>query len=136
MGRENVLAAARAFLVNSGALCDACTVTRKTSETTDPNTGVVTPTYGMALYTGPCRIQAQSANWAGPTDVAEAALRLAAFELQLPVVGSAGINIDDRVTITSSVNDPDLAGRVFTITGASRKSHGSTRKLPLLEVLS
>lgn len=135
MGRENVLAAGRAFLVTSGALVDACTVTRKSGESTNTTTGAVTPTY-TTLYTGPCRIQSAAANWAGPTDVAEAALRLASFELQLPVVGSEDLRIDDRVTVTASLNDADLVGRVFTITGTSRKSHATTRKLPLLQVLS
>lgn len=135
MGRENVLLAGRDFLVSSGALVDACTVQHPTGMSTNPANGVVTPTYAT-VYTGACRIQAASANWAGPSDVAEAALRLASFELQLPVVGSEGIEIDDRVTVTACLNDVDLVGRVFTITGASRKSHATTRKLPLLEVLS
>jgi hypothetical protein len=61
---------------------------------------------------------------------------LASSELQLPVEGTGGLKIDDRVTITASLNDADLVGRVFTITGESRKSHATTRKLPLLEILS
>ena len=72
----------------------------------------------------------------GRSDVAEAALRLASFELQLPVVGSEGLEIDDRVTCVTCLNDADLPGRTFTVTGVSRKSHATTRKLPLLEVLS
>jgi hypothetical protein len=68
--------------------------------------------------------------------VAEAALRLASSELQLPVVGTEGLRIDDRVTITACLNDADLVGRKFTLTGESRKSNATTRKLPLLEVLS
>ena len=133
MGRESVLLTGRAFLVSSGALVDTCKVEHPTGETTVGMT--VTPTYAT-VYTGACRIQATAANWAGPTDVAEAALRLASFELQLPVVGSEGIEIDDRVTILTCLNDVDLVGRVFTITGVSRKSHATTRKLPLLETLS
>ena len=135
MGRENVLLAGRAFLVTSGALVDTCTVQHPTGMSTNTTTGVVTSTYAT-VYTGACRFQAASANWAGPSDVAEAALRLASFELQLPVVGSEGLEIDDLVTCVTCLNDVDLVGRTFTITGASRKSHATTRKLPLLEVLS
>lgn len=135
MGRENVLLASRAFLVTSGALSDACVIERPSGESTNPNTGAVTKLWAQ-VYAGPCRVQAASANWAGPSDVAEAALRLASSELQLPVVGSEGLRIDDRVTITASLNDADLVGRQFTLTGESRKSHASTRKLPLLEILS
>lgn len=136
MGRENVLAAGRAFLTTSGALVDTCRIERPASDFTNPTTGAVTKTYTPVYPDGPCRIQAAAANWAGPTDVAQAALRLASFELQLPVVGSEGIEIDDRVTVLSCLNDADLVGRVFTVTGVSRKSHATTRKLPLLEVLS
>jgi Family of unknown function (DUF6093) len=133
VGRETTLLAARAFLVSSGALVDTCTIEHRTGEVT---IGMqVTPTYAT-VYSGACRVQAAAANWAGPTDVAEAALRLASFELQLPVIGSEGIEIDDRVTILTCLNDADLVGRKFTITGVSRKSHATTRKLPLLEVLS
>jgi hypothetical protein len=133
VGRETVLLAGRNFLVRSGALVDTCKIERRSGEVTVGT--VVTPTFAT-VYTGACRVQAAAANWAGPTDVAEAALRLASFELQLPVVGSEGLRIDDRVTILTCLNDTDLVNRVFTITGASRKSHATTRKLPLLEVLS
>jgi hypothetical protein len=135
MGRENVLAAGRAFLVTSGALVDTCIIERVTGESLNQTTGAVTKTYAT-VYTGPCRFQAAAANWAGPTEVAEAALRLASFELQLPVVGSEGLEIDQRVTCLTCLNDADLPGRKFSITGVSRKSHATTRKLPLLEVLS
>lgn len=133
MGRETVLAAGRAFL--TAALVDACTIQRKTADSVNLVNGVDTKTYST-IYTGACRIQAASANWAGPSDVAQAALRLASSELQLPVAGTEGLQIDDRVTITACANDSDLVGRVYSITGLSRKSHGTTRKLPLLEVLS
>lgn len=142
MGRENVLAAGRAFLTTSGALVDRCRIERRAGEFTVGTTVTLayTTVYGPGVptadSTGACRIQAAAANWAGPTEVAEAALRLASFELQLPVARSAGLEIDDRVTILSCHNDADMVGRVFTITGVSRKSHATTRKLPLLEVLS
>ena len=135
MGRQSVTIAGRGFLVRSGALVDTCKIERQTGMTEDPNTGIGTPVYAL-LYTGACRIQAAAANWAGPSDVAEAALRLASFELQVPVLGTEGLRIDDRVTVLTCLNDADLVGRVFSITGVSRKSHATTRKLPLLAVES
>lgn len=135
MTRETVLAGGRAFLVTSGALSDTCIIERVSGESTNLTTGAVTKTYAT-VYSGACRVQAASANWAGPSDVAEAALRLASSELQVPVVGTEGLRIDDRVTILTCVGDADLVGRKFTLTGESRKSHATTRKLPLLEVLS
>jgi hypothetical protein len=130
-----VTIAGRGFLVRSGALVDTCTIQRKTGMTEDLNTGIGTPTY-VLLYTGACRFQAAAANWAGPSDVAEAALRLASFELQVPVAGTEDLRIDDRVTVLTCLNDLDLVGRVFSLTGISRKSHATTRKLPLLDVES
>jgi len=135
MGRENVLLAGRAFLLTSGALVDTCTVQHPTGLSTNPANGVVTPTFST-VYTGPCQFQAATAIQAGNSELAEAAVRLANFELQLPVVGSEGIEVDDVVTCVTCLNDTDLAGRTFVVTGASRKSHATTRKLPLLDVLS
>jgi hypothetical protein len=135
VGRQSVTIAGRGFLVRSGALVDTCKIERKTGMAEDLNTGVGTPTYTL-LYTGACRFQAAAANWAGPSEVAEAALRLASFELQLPVVGTEDLRIDDRVTVLTCLNDVDLVGRVFSLTGISRKSHATTRKLPLLDVES
>lgn len=135
MTRETVLAASRAFLLTSGALTDACIVERVTNEVTNLVNGAVTKTWAT-VYSGACRIQAASANWAGPAEVGEAAIRKASSELQLPVAGSEDLRIDDRVTVTACLNDADLVGRQFTLTGESRKSQATTRKLPLLEVLS
>jgi len=135
VGRENVLLAGRAFLLTSGALADTCTVQHPTGSTMNPTTFVETPTYAT-VYAGPCRFQAATAIQAGNSELAEAAVRLANFELQLPVVGSEGIEVDDVVTCVTCLNDTDLVGRTFVVTGASRKSHATTRKLPLLEVLS
>jgi hypothetical protein len=133
MSRESVLARGRAFLV--AGLIDTCRIERVVAEDTNPVTNVVTKQYDT-VYTGPCRIQAATANWAGPATVAEAALRLAAAELQLPVVGSEGVAIDNRVTVLSCLHDTEMVARVYAVTGLSHKSHATTRKLPLQEVLS
>jgi hypothetical protein len=133
MSRESVLARGRAFLL--AGLVDTCRVERVVAEDTNTLNGVVTKQYAT-IYTGACRVQAATANWAGPATVGEAALRLAAAELQLPVVGSEGIAIDDRVTVLTCVHDTEMVGRKYSVTGLSHKSHATTRKLPLSEVLS
>jgi hypothetical protein len=133
MSRQTILARGRARLAE--ALIDTCLVERVTGETTNLTTGAVTKTY-TTVYSGACRVQAATANWAGPADVGQAAIRLAAAELQLPVVGSEGILIDDRVSITACVHDTDMVGRVYSVTGLSHKSEATTRKLPLQEILS
>lgn len=133
MSRQTILARGRARAAE--AFIDACLIERVTGETTNLTTGAVTKTY-TAVYSGPCRVQAATANWAGPAEVGQAAIRLAAAELQLPVVGSEGLLIDDRVTITACVHDTDMVGRVYSVTGPSHKSEATTRKLPLQEILS
>ncbi|MES2211037.1 MAG: DUF6093 family protein [Chloroflexota bacterium] len=133
MSRESVLARGRAFL--TAGLVDTCRIEHVVAEDTNPVTAAVTKQYDV-IYTGPCRIQAATANWAGPATVAEAALRLAAAELQLPVAGSEGISINDRVIILSCLHDTEMVNRVYAVTGLSHKSHATTRKLPLQEVLS
>jgi hypothetical protein len=135
MGHQTVTAAGRSFLAVSGALVDTCRIEHLSGTSTNGTTGVVTKTYTI-VYSGQCRIQAATANWAGPTEVGEAALRLAAAELQLPVHGSENILIDDRVTILTCANDTELVGRIYSVTGPSHKSQATTRKIPLQEVLS
>lgn len=132
MSRESLLARGRAKL----RLVDACTITRATGEpVTNLTTGEVhTPT--APVYTGRCRVQAATANWAGPATVGQAAVRIAAAELQLPVRGTEDIRIDDLVLITACAHDADLVGRRYSVTGPSHKSEATTRKLPLQEVLS
>ena len=133
MSRASVLARGRAFA--EGGFVDICLIERVIGEATNLITGTDTKTY-ETVYSGVCRVQAATANWAGPADVGQAAMRLAAAELQLPAVGTEDIRIDDRVTITACVNDADMVGRRYSVTGPSHKSHATTRKLPLQEVLS
>lgn len=133
MSRASVLARGRAFA--EGGFVDSCTIVRRSSPVTNDLDGTVTYT-STPVYSGRCRVQAATANWAGPATVGEAALRLAAAELQLPVVGTDGVFIDDLVTITACVHDVDMVARVYSVVGPSHKSHAATRKLPLQEVLS
>jgi hypothetical protein len=121
-------AAAQALMV------DACTVKRKTGEATDRDSGQTTPTW-TTLYTGACRVQQSQLGAAStPADPGEAAVRLVAYELQLPVAGTAGIREGDVATITASALDADLVGRVFTVTGTAHATHKTARRLQVQEV--
>ena len=133
MSRASVLARARAFA--AGGFDDTCTIQRKVGEpVTNPLDGTTTQQMQL-IYSGVCRFQQASAPWAGPAVVGQAQVGLSAQELQLPVVGSAGITKDDVVTCTAATNDPDLLGKQFTVQGAHHKTHAGTRKLPLQEIL-
>ena len=118
-------AAAEALMV------DACTVRRATGETTDPDTGEVERTYAT-VYTGKCRVQ-QSLAQAQQQDAGEDYMLLLRLEVQLPVAGSEGLSVGDEVTITASVNDPDLTGRVFRIRDLFHKTHATSRRVQATE---
>lgn len=114
-------------------MADACTIRRASgSGATDPVTGVPSQSY-TTLYTGKCRVQQQVAI-ARPHDVGEDKVWLVRFDLQLPMETSAGLAVGDQVTITTSVNDPDLAGRVFAVNELAHKSEATSRRVGVVEV--
>lgn len=130
MSRTSVLAAGQRKA--EAGMADACTIRRaNTTDTTDPVTGVGTTTY-TTLYTGKCRIQQQVAI-ARPHDVGEDKVWLVRFDLQLPVGTSSGLRVGDKVTITSSVNDPDLVNRVFEVNELAHKSEATSRRVGIVE---
>lgn len=114
-------------------MVDACTIRRQTGESTGPG-GVITPTYGADLYSGKCRVQTKSEMGAA-TDVGEATVYVLRHEVQLPI-SATGLAEGDQVTITASVLDPDLVGKVFTVRDVTAKTHLTARRLIVTEVTS
>ncbi len=112
-------------------MVDTCVVRRVTGETTDPFSGTITPTL-TTLYTGPCRIQHGEAQAREETNVGQAYLLMLVLELQLPMTVT-GLQVDDQVTITASVHDPDLVNRVFAIRDLFHKTHATVRRLRIQE---
>lgn len=114
-------------------MVDTCTIAHTTGETTNDDTGVVTPTTAV-FYTGACRIQqSQLGADSTPDAPADAAVRLVAFELQVPM-SVVGIRIHDVATITASSLDPDLVGRKFVVLGLAHKTHMTARRMQVQEV--
>lgn len=111
-------------------MVDACTIRRRTGETTDPTSGVITPTYST-LCTGRCRVQQRQESGQG-ADVGEAYLIVMRHEVQLPMTVT-GLQEGDEITITASVLDPDLVGRVFLVRDSARKTHLTSRRVTVLE---
>jgi len=132
MSRDSVLARGRAFA--AGGFVDACVIERVATKQTNTTDGQVAKQYDL-VYTGPCRVQQAAAPWAGPATIGQAGIGLSALELQLPVVGTEDVTKDDRVTITACVHDTALIARVFTVQGAHHKSHATTRRVPLQEIV-
>lgn len=130
MSRASVLALGR--VAAEKGMIDACLIRRPTGATTNPDTGARTPTYLTPdPYTGKCRIQQHQAT-ADRQDVGEDSLLLLRLEVQLPMTVT-GLQVGDEVTVTASVNDADLPGRVFRIHDLAHKSEATMRRVQCIE---
>jgi hypothetical protein len=126
--RDDVLARGRAAA--EARMVDACTIRRRNGETTDQNTGEITPTYDQ-LYQGKCRVQ-QEAMQAQQQDAGEAYLLMVRLEVHLPIAVT-GLQPDDEVKITASISDPDLPGRTFYIRDLAHASEKTARRVGTVE---
>ena len=132
MSRASVLARGRQRAAES--FIDACVIEHKTGETTNDLTAEVVNTYGAATYTGPCRVQiGANSSSGGRAESGEASVVIFGVSIQLPVVGTENVERGDRVTITASVNDQDLVGRVFYVENLFSKSESTARRLGVVE---
>jgi hypothetical protein len=130
MSRASVLARGQAAA--EAGMADACVIKRlNSSSTTDPVTGYPTATY-TTLYTGKCRVQ-QAVAVSRPHSVGEDEVLIVRFDLQLPVAGTEGLQVNDIVTITASVNDADLVGRDFQVWELAHKSEATSRRVGITE---
>jgi hypothetical protein len=114
-------------------MVDTCTITRVVSSTTDVDSGEVDETL-ETVYTGRCRIQ-QPPAIARPADVGQALVFQLPSQLQLPMAGSEGVEVGDRVTIDASVDD-DLVDRTWWVKALFHKTHATSRRIGLEEVTS
>lgn len=122
----------RGRAVIESMMVDACAIERKTGETTNTTTGVVTPTYST-IYTGKCRIQQPSGVHARVEDVGEQYDRLLRVEVQLPM-SLSGLQVGDRITITASIRDADLPGRHLLIKDLAHKTDATARRVRAEEI--
>jgi len=127
-------AVARGRALAERLMVESCVIKRRTGETTGAG-GVITPTYGADLYTGRCRVQVTYKRPGEGVNVGEAYLVLERHEVQLPV-SVTGLAEGDQITITASVLDPDLVGRVYVVHDVLRKSHLTSRRVTVIEVTS
>ena len=113
-------------------MLDTITVSRKTGETTDPETGDITPTV-VTVYTGKGKIQQAAVPVGAPQDVGQASVQVMHMQLHLPIAAT-GVLIDDVATVTASVLDPDLVGRTFTIRSLDHKTFLTARRMDVQEL--
>lgn len=114
-------------------MLDACTVTRPGDPITDPDTGEVTPSLSP-VYMGPCKVQ-RTATQASNPSAGGHQFTIQDSRVDFPV--SAGqLAVDDVVTMTLSVLDPQLVGRVFRVTELFHKSYATAQRTTVSEVLA
>jgi hypothetical protein len=112
-------------------MIDACTVTRPGESITDPETGEVTPS-STPVYSGPCKVQQTISQASNPT-AGSHAFTVQDSRVDFPV--SAGpLAVDDVVTITSSVLDPQLVGSVFRVVELFHKSMATAQRTRVEQV--
>lgn len=124
---------ARAQTAALALMLDTGRIRRRVSESTDPDTGIITPTYSV-IYAGPCKVQQRQAI-ARPEVIGEAGVFVSRLELHVPV-SVTGIASDDLLDLTAVAHDTDLLGRTWHIRELAHKSLLSARRYSLVEVTS
>lgn len=120
-------------------MTDTCLIEEETDSTTDPQTGVVTPTWtqrypAAPAVAGPCRLQ-EPGGYPRDISVAPDQPQLAVNrELQLPVSTSGAVRAGMRVTIVSATNDTAMVGRQMWLRGQPTKSEATSRRFTLEEI--
>jgi len=100
----------------------------------DPDTGQYATTPGALKYTGPGKIQTTD-TIGNAADAAERAVMVTRFGAHLPMTAAAAA-VDDVITVTASLLDPELVGRRFRVTSLVHKSLMTARRLSVEEIQS
>lgn len=117
-------------------MLDACTIRRRGPVTTDPATGVVTPSW-TPVYSGPCKIQDSKGFGAAGTapQSGEHRFTVQGWQLHLPVAAT-GPTVGDVVTVTAAAVDPALVGRTYHLGNVFAKTYPTAGRFQLEEVVS
>lgn len=118
-------------------MIDACTVHRPGDPVTDPETGDVvvnsTLIYGPdSPKKGKCKVQQTLSQAANPV-AGEHSFTVQDSRVDFPV-DAGPFNVDDVVTMTASVLDPQLVGREFRIAELFHKSAATAQRTRVKEV--
>lgn len=115
-------------------MTDTVTITRVTGSpgSVNPATGNRTPGATSQIYNGIGKIQTyephESARKSGEHVYIEQR-----YHLHLPI-GAAEADVGDTATVTASVTDPQIVGRVYRIAGEHSKTLATSRRLLLDEI--
>jgi hypothetical protein len=110
---------------------DACIVDRPGPVVTDPDSGVVAPSLSR-IYAGKCKVQQTIAQSSNPTAGGHS-FTVQSTRWDTPV--SAGpFAVNDVVTMTGAVLDPQLVGRVYRVVELFHKSGATAQRVRVEEV--
>ena len=99
-------------------MVDDCLVERRSGQVTDPVTGVVSDSW-VTLYEGRCKVQGRST--VASERIAGGLLKVGE-QLQVHFPVGQSFRLDDRVTITDTLLNPDLVGNKYRLTEMARGS--------------
>lgn len=113
---------------------DSCTITRVTGEPGPINeeTGEREPAPTTTVYSGKCRVQTYEPQESTPDSGAHT-YTVQRYAIHVPVGTPA--QVDDDITITASVMDPDLVGRRYVVTALLHKSFATANRLAVEEIV-
>lgn len=111
-------------------MLDACTITRPSGTTVDPETGEIIPNHAT-IYTGKCKVQSREGQASSP-EAGEAAFTVVSRQVHIPAQ-AVEILDGDVVTVTASTLAPFLVGRKYRVAGWSPDSYDTADRLPVEE---
>jgi hypothetical protein len=112
-------------------MTDAVLITRPSDAepVLDEDTGLYAPAT-TTIYSGPGRLKSTS-TVVGAVDAQGQNLAAQSLRLDLPVATSGGVQANDTVTITASVNDPSAVGLVLNVEGVFFQTDATARRFPV-----
>lgn len=119
-------------------MVDTCTITRAGVGKGEFNseTGQYDLPARIEIYSGKCRLQVTSIiAGSSKSDAGERQTIVQAAEIQLPVAGTESVSIDDVAEMTSTAFDAAHVGRKLTVAALHAKTHATSRRLRVQEVI-
>jgi hypothetical protein len=126
MSADSVVLQGRVLL--EAMMTSSCVIQRQSGTTTDPATGIDTPTF-TGIYTGKCRLRMPDAR-SNDVQAAGQTVEVQSPTLSIPVTaaGSGSVRPGDIATVTSPL-DPNIV--TVRIAGIHTQTHSTARRFPV-----
>lgn len=131
MSAEGVVLAGRREA--EALMVDSCEVHRLGPQVTDYFTGQVTNTRTL-VYSGRCKLQQTISQASNPSSGGHA-FTVQDVRWDTPV-GAGPFLVDDEVTVTAAVLDPQLVGRVYRVSELFHKTGATAQRVRVEEIVA